>query len=123
MNQQAIQILSEIIERWKGSRRFTFENKKIDSYKSPITNDEFVLRFTNSVNSFLCNGVLIPINLVSRPFLTNTISDNPLSQNKNADKYRLEKFLEEFDEQFYKELETKLENCIETLTTSDPLFF
>lgn len=123
MSQQAIDILREVIAKWTGTRRFTFENKKVDSYKSPITDDEFVLRFSNSVNSFFCNGQLIPINLISKPFLTNTISDNPLSQNINGDKYRLEKFLEEFDEQFYKEVENKLENCIETLTKSAPLFF
>ncbi len=123
MNQQAIGILKEVITKWTELRRFTFENKKVDSFKSPIIDDEFVLRFSNSVNSFFCKGQLIPINLVSKPFHTNTISNNTLSKNFNGDKYRLEKFLEEFDEQFYKEVENKLENCIETLTTSDPLFF
>lgn len=123
MNQQAIDILKVVIERWTSFRRYTFENKKVYSYKSPITNDEFVLRFSNSVHSFFCDGQLIPIDLNSKPFHTNSISDSSLSKNINGDKYRLEKLLEEFDEQFYKEVENKLESCIENLKTSDPLFF
>lgn len=123
MNEQAFQILKEVIDKWRSTRRYTFENKKIDSYKSPIVDDEFVLRFSNSVNSFFCNGKLIPVSLISRPFHTNTGSDDQLLQNINGDKYRLEKFLKEFDEKFYEEIEKKLENCIETLASSDPLFF
>lgn len=123
MNEKAINSIREAITNWKGKRNFTFENKKIYSYNSPITNGEFVLRFSNSLNSFFCNGNTIEISLTSRPFHTGTLSDTPISENPNGDKYRLEKFLEEFDEAFYTEVERKLNDCIETLTTSDPLFF
>lgn len=123
MNEQAIQLLRDIIAKWRGERQFTFENKQINSYRSPITENEFVLRFSNSVNTFFCNGKLIPIELISRPFHTNTINDNPISHNPNGDKYRLEKFLQEFDEEFYRLVENKLSDCIEALTTSDPVFF
>ena len=84
------------------------------------------LVFSNSVYSFFCNGQLIPISLDSIPFYTNTLSSNPLSENPNGDKYRLEKFLEEFDELFYKEVTDKLKTCEDDegkLATSDPLFF
>jgi hypothetical protein len=123
MNDKAINSIREAITNWKGKRNFTFENKQIYSYNSPITNGEFVLRFSNSLNSFFCNGNTIEISLTSRPFHTGTLSDTPISDNPNGDKYRLEKFLEEFDEAFYTEVERKLNDCIETLTTSDPLFF
>lgn len=123
MNEKAINSIREAITNWKGKRNFTFENKKIYSYNSPITNGEFVLRFSNSLNSFFCNGNTIEISLTSRPFHTGTLSDTTISDNPNGDKYRLEKFLEEFDEAFYTEVERKLNDCIETLTTSDPLFF
>ncbi len=123
MNEQVIQLLRDVITKWRGERQFTFENKQIRNYISPIAKDEFVLTFSNSVSTFFCNGKLIPIELISRPFHTNTINDNPISQNPTGDKYRLEKFLQEFDEEFYKEVENKLSDCIETLTTSDPVFF
>ncbi|MDP2162478.1 MAG: hypothetical protein Q8K02_18500 [Flavobacterium sp.] len=122
MNQEAIGILKEVVTKWTSIRRFSSENKKVDSFNSPITDDEFVLRFSNSINNFFCDGKQISINLVSKPFHTNTISDNPLSRNIKGDKYRLEKFLDEFDELFYKEVENKLDKCLETLTTSEPLF-
>jgi hypothetical protein len=123
MNEKAINSIREAITNWKGKRNFTFENKQIYSYNSPIINGEFVLRFSNSLNSFFCNGNTIEISLTSRSFHTGTLSDTPISDNPNGDKYRLEKFLEEFDEAFYTEVERKLNDCIETLTTSDPLFF
>ena len=123
MKDEALQIIRDVIQKWQDERRFTFEQKQIHSYKSPITEGEFVLRFTNSLQSFFCNKTLIPIELTSRPFHTNTLSEKPLSENANGDKYRLEKHLEEFDYLFYKEVDGKLSECIDTLTTSDPLFF
>lgn len=123
MKDEALQIIRTVIQKWQGERRFTFEQKQVHSYKSPITEGEFVLRFTNSLHSFFCNGTLIPIILTSRPFHTNTLSEQPLSENVNGDKYRLEKHLEEFDNLFYTEVDNKLSECIDTLTTSDPLFF
>jgi len=53
MNEQAIQLLKEVITKWLGERQFTFENKQVHNYKSPITDNEFVLRFSNSVDFFL----------------------------------------------------------------------
>jgi hypothetical protein len=123
MDSPAIKTIQEVITKWKSERRFTFENKQVFPYKSPITDGEFVLRFSNSLNSFFCDKQKIEITLTSRPFHTATLSDKPLSDNPNGDKYRLEKFLEEFDNDFYKEVEQKLNDCIDTLTTSDPLFF
>ena len=122
MKEEAINSIREAIANWKGKINFTFENKQVYSYNSPITNGEFVLRSSNSLNSFFCNGNTIEISLTSRPFHTGTLSDNPLSDNPKGDKNRLEKFLEEFDKAFYTEVESRLNDCIETLTTSDPLF-
>lgn len=123
MNEQAIQLLREVITNWRNGKQFTFENKQVDNYKSPYKDYELVLSFSNSVDTFFCNKQLIPTKLISRPFHTNTISHNPISENPNGDKHRLEKFLQDFDEEFYKEVENKLANCLETLATSDPLFF
>lgn len=122
MNEQTLQILREVIAQWKGERRFTYENKQVFPYKSPITPGEYLLRFSNSLNSFFCEGKLIEITLTSNPFHTATLSDNPLSDNINGDKYRLEKHLQAFDESFYAEVDKKLNDCIDTLSTSDPLF-
>lgn len=123
MNKIAIEAIQEAITTWKSKRNFTFENKQVHPYKSPIVDGEYVLKFSNSLNSFFCNGEAIEISLASRPFHTGTLSENPLSENLNGDKNRLDKFLEEFDNTFYTEVENRLNDCIETLTTSDPLFF
>jgi hypothetical protein len=123
MNKVAIESIQEAITTWKSKRNFTFENKQVHPYKSPIVDGEYVLRFTNSLNSFFCNGKTIEISLTSRPFHTGTLSEKPLSDNPKGDKHRLDKFLEEFDSAFYTEVENRLNDCIETLTTSDPLFF
>lgn len=123
MNKIAIEAIQEAITAWKGKKNFAFENKQIHSYKSPIVDGEFILKFTNSLNNFLCNGLTIEIFLTSRPFHTGTLSENPLSDNPKGDKHKLDKFLENFDIDFYTEVENRLNDCIETLTTSDSLFF
>lgn len=123
MKEEAIKNIQDAINNWKNERRFTYENKQVHPYKSPIVDGEYVLRFTNSMNSFICQGKPIEISKASRPFHTATLSDSPLSENPNSDKYQLEKFLEEFDNEFYKEVENKLNDCIDELTTTDPLFF
>jgi hypothetical protein len=122
MDSPAIKIMQDVITRWKSERRFPVENKQVFSYKSPITVGEYVLRFSNSINSFFCDKQKIEITLTSRTFHTATLSDKPLSDNPNGDKYRLQKFLEEFDNDFHMEIEQVLNDCIDTLTTSDPLF-
>lgn len=123
MNETAKELLQQVITKWKFERRFTYENKQVIQYNSPISDGEFVLRFTNSLNSFFCNKETIEIALTSRPFHTATLSENPLSENPNGDKDRLLKFLEQFDNDFYAEVEKKLNDCLDTLNTSDPLFF
>jgi len=123
MKDQAVQILRDTITKWKAERRFTYEKKEVYPYKSPITEGEYVLRFSNTLNSFFCNDKLIEISLTSTPFHTATLSDNPLSDNINGDKYRLEKHLQTFDDEFYAEVDKRLNDCIDTLSTSDPLFF
>lgn len=123
MKEEVIQKIQDAINNWKGERRFTYENKQVHPYKSPIVDGEYVLRFTNSLNSFICQGQPIEISKASRPFHTATLSDSPLSDNPKGDKYRLGKFLEEFDNEFYAEVEKKLDDCIDGLTNTDPLFF
>lgn len=119
----AIEAIKEAIATWKSKRNFTYENKQVHPYKSPIVEGEYVLRFTNSLNNFFCNGKKIEISLTSRPFHTGTLSDNPLSENPKGDKHRLDTFLAEFDADFYTAVENKLNDCIDTLTTSVHLFF
>jgi hypothetical protein len=123
MREEAMQAIQEAITAWRNNRVFTFENKRITHYKSPITDGEYMLIFSNTVNSFFCDKQQMEISLSTRPFHTATLSKNPLSDNPKGDKYRLEKFLEEFDKEFYALVENKLSECIENLTTSDPLFF
>ena len=123
MSKEAVGAIQEAITTWKSKRNFTFEHKQFHPYKSPIVEGEYVLRFTNSLNSFFCNGQTIKISLASRPFHTGSLSDKPSSDNPKGDKHRLDKFLEEFDTAFYTEVENRLNDCIETLTTTDPLFF
>lgn len=123
MNKEVIKPIQEAITTWKNRRNFTFENKQVHTYKSPIVDGEYVLRFTNSLNSFFCNNQTIEISLTSQLFHTRSLSEKPLSENPKGDKHRLDKFLEEFDNAFYNEVENRLNDCIETLTTSDPLFF
>ena len=124
MNELSAKKLQEVIDNWKGKRRYTYENKKVIlCYKNPAAPEERILAFENSVYSFFCNEKLIPIRLVSKYFLTQTLNNNPLSENPMADKNALEKMLEEFDNEFYEKVENELNNCIDKLTTSDPLFF
>jgi len=123
MNERALDILRDVITAWKNEKIYTFENKQVYSYKSPVSNGEYILQFSNSLKSFFCKEKLIEINLTSRPFHTGTLSDNPISQNIEGDKHRLVKLLAEFDSQFSTEVDKSLSDCIESLSTSDPLFF
>jgi hypothetical protein len=123
MNQTAIDILRQVIKKWQVQRQYTYENKQVHVYKNPMVQDEMVLRFSNSLYSFFCKDKNIEIFLSSEPFFTATIGESSLSDNVNGDGYRLEKHLEEFDELFYQEVERKLSECIDSLTTSDPFLF
>jgi hypothetical protein len=121
---EAVKRLQEVISSWQKKRRYTYQNKGIVFFaQNPAIPGEYILHFGNSVYSFFCNDKLIPINLVSKPFLTRTLSDNPLSENPMADKDALEKLLDKFDNDFYDEVESKLNDCVDKLTVSDPLFF
>lgn len=123
MNKDGHQALQEAITNWKKIRRFTFENKQVHSFKSPISDGEFILTFSNSLRSFMCKDKTIDVTSDSGKFHTATLSDNPVSENFNGDKLRLEKFLEDFDNSFYTLVDQKLSECLDTLYTTDPLFF
>ena len=63
------------------------------------------------------------IDKTSTIFLTTTISDNPISDNENADKIRLNEFLVNFDDEFNRFVEEKIDECQDNLIASEPLFF
>lgn len=115
--------IQEVINKWKSEGRFQNENKQVQQYKSPIADGELLLRFSNSLKRFFCQGKPVEISKESRPFHTTTLSENPLSNNPKGDKSRLEMFLDEFDNDFYLEVENKLNDCIDSLAASDQLFF
>jgi hypothetical protein len=123
MNSQALEKIKQSIEDWNGRKYYTYQTKTFLVSKSPINPDEYILRFTTSVQSFFCNGELIKMDLGSKMFHSTTLGDNPVSDNENADKFRLDKFLIDFDDQFNELVEEKLSECSETSFTSDPLFF
>ena len=123
MNPKALNLLQEVVTKWKSERRFTFEDKQVYNYSNPVCEGEIVIKFSNTLKSFFCNKELIEISLMSKSFPTTTLSENPLSENPDTDRNRLIVFLEEFDNKFYDEVENKLNECIDTLTTTDPLFF
>jgi hypothetical protein len=123
MKEESLNLIKKAITNWRGQIRFTYEMKDISSSKSPILDGEYILRFHNSLKGFYCKCQEIPIFLSSQLFHTTTLSDATLSENPNADRYRLEKLLEEFDYEFYKLIDTKLTECEELLFTSENLFF
>jgi hypothetical protein len=124
MKTQAKELIQEAITSWKSKKQFTIEEKQVHSYNSPIVDGEYVLIFTNSLNSFICNGKPFEISHTSRPFHTGTLSEQPISENPKGDKHRLEKFLEELDIEFFIKVENKLNECLETLSKSaDSLFY
>ena len=124
MKESAKKLLQEVISHWMGKRLYTYESKHVAyCYPNPAKDEEYVLAFKNSIYCFFCDNQLIPIELLTKPFITQTLSDDCLSENPMSDRDALRKILEEFDNDFYKMVESKLEGCVDRLTTSDPVFF
>jgi hypothetical protein len=119
---QSIPLIRQVITEWQKPKYFTYEEKLPHFGRSPISEGEHILRFSAKINSFFCQKELIPIELTSGIFHTTTLSSNPLSDNVNADAIRLKKFLEDFDEVFYLHVEQKINECEETVMTSDPIW-
>ena len=83
---------------------------------------EFILIFSIRIEGFFIKETMEPISLYfEKLFQTNDIS-NPNSNNVNADAIRLKGILDYFTKEVYKEVETKLSDT-ENLVTTDPLFF
>lgn len=123
MKEESIKLLREVIENWKRRKIYTYQQKEVSGGKSPIDKGEILLRFKINLPGFFCQGKEIPISLTSRIFHTATLSEQPLSENASGDKYRLEKFLSDFDEQFDALVSEEFTKCPEIIFTSDPLFF
>lgn len=125
MNTNALKKIKESIEDWNGRKYYTYQTKSFQTSKSPINPEEYIIKFTISLQNLFCKGEQITINLESKIFHSTTLSINSISDNENADKIRLNKFLIDFDNQFNELVETKLSECNESLFTSDsdPLFF
>lgn len=123
MKEESTKLIKEALDNWLKGKNFTYQKKEVAFGKSPIVDGEVLLRFTNTLQGFICKGQEIPISLTSKTFHTTTLSSSPLSQNVSADKFRLEKILTEFDEQFYTLIDEKLTGCEDVVYTTDPLFF
>lgn len=123
MNLGALERIREVIIEWEKRKFYTYQTKKCYPYESPVSQDEFILRFTTSLKNFNCNNTNIPIDLISKPFLTTTISNNTFSDNQNADKIRLVEFLVNFDNQFNELVEEKINECQDNLIASEQFFF
>lgn len=123
MNPQAQEKIKEAIQNWKNRKYYTYQLKNVVWSNSQISPGQYMLQFTINLNSFFCQGKLIPIELISGIFHTTTLGDNPLTDNDNADKDRLDRLFIDLDEQFNDLVTKKLGECSETTWTSDPLFF
>ena len=123
MNQQAAEKLRVVISAWKARTLYTYHQKNGGVAKSPVVSGEVILRFNCTLQGFFCQGLPIEITLDSKSFHTTTLSESPLGDNPDADKYRLEKFLNDFDQQFEAYVSDKFAECSETIFTSDPAFF
>lgn len=122
MNVSALKKLEEVIVNWNRKRIYPYEIKNVIAFKNPAAQGEYILHFENTVHKLSCCGQLIQTNLVSKPFLTQTLSDESLSENPMADKNALEKMLDKFDKDFYERIETELNNCFEKLIMPSLLF-
>ncbi len=123
MNLQALEKIKEEIIKWENRKFYTYQTKNFYSYNSPVSDDEYILKFTTSIKKFKCNHQPMDIDKTSTIFLTTTISDNPISDNENADKIRLNDFLVNFDDEFNRFVEEKIDECQDNLIASEPLFF
>lgn len=123
MNLEALEKIKEEIIKWKNRKFYTYQTKNFHSYNSPVSDGEYILKFTTSIKNFKCSNEPMDINKTSTIFLTTTMSENPISDNENADKIRLNQFLVDFDEEFNRFVEEKIDECQDNLIASEPLFF
>jgi hypothetical protein len=115
--------IQELLNEWRATRSYIYEFKQVLSGKSHINDGEFVLQLTNTLKGFYYNGKELEISKISKPFHTTSLSNNPLSNNVNADYERLKQLIKEFDDEFYPLIDEKLAECGEVILTSDPTFF
>jgi len=123
MNPKALEILHQVIEKWKRHTRHSYEHKQVVAHVNPMVTTEGVLRFANAIYGFYCNGENMQIYLASEPFYTYGLSEDSPSENINGDKVRLEEHLRRFDEAFYAKADKALDDCADKLLESTPLFF
>ena len=123
MKEESKKLISATVNAWKARKIYTYQFKEVSFGKSPVQTGEFILKFTITLKGFHCQGKEIPISLNSKAFHTTTLSDSPLSENVNADAYRLEKLLKDLDEQFDSLVSDKFSECQDVIFSTDPLFF
>lgn len=124
MNKQVLTAIKQVIQDWKtGTRNYSFETRGMNGFTaSNSVAGEFILIFSIRIEGFFIKETMEPISLYfEKLFQTNDIS-NPNSNNVNADAIRLKGILDYFTKEVYKEVETKLSDT-ENLVTTDPLFF
>lgn len=124
MNKQVLAAIAQVIQDWKtGDRKYSFETRGMNEITtSPSVGSEFILIFSIRVEGFFIKETMEPVLLYrEKLFQTNDVS-NPTPNNVNADAIRLKGVLNNFTKEAYKEVETKLSN-IGDLVTTDPLFF
>ena len=122
MNEDSLKAIQHTIGEWKKKRSLTYENKAVGARKSPITRDEYLLFFSNTI-FFFCGTKEIVVYDQMEVFQTMTLGKNPLSDNQNSDAFRLKGLLDNFDSQFNEKVQKKLDECTQNLTSSDPVFF
>lgn len=124
MNEAAKHIIN-VISNWKAKRTFTYETRSVIPTYSPVAKGEVLLKFTCILYGFYWekNGEQLQISLTSQSFQTTTLYNPQIGINLKADKYRLEKFLDEFDAEFDKLVDAKLAECGNKSYTTDPLFW
>ncbi|MFA6924776.1 MAG: hypothetical protein WC223_11055 [Bacteroidales bacterium] len=126
MKEEALKIIKGVLEKWINTKRYN-ETKKVFSYVSPINKGEYILYFYSTFCYFKnidgkTNKEPSFISKESKHFFqTATLSDMPLLENMNADRYRLEEYLEKFDNEFYEQIEKEING--DNFFTSDPFFF
>ena len=124
MNKQVLAAIAQVIQDWKtGDRKYSFETRGMNAFTTNSSVDgEFILTFSIRIEGFFIKGTMESVSLyLEKLFQTNDVS-NPTSNNVNADAIRLKVFLDNFTKEAYKEVESKLSN-IGDLVTTDPLFF
>lgn len=123
MNVKAVEIIKDVIINWKSKKNYTYHVKDFVVGKSPVDKEEFIFRFFSTLPNFNCNGEIITVKLDSKIFHSTTIGNSSISDNPEADKFRLENFLQKFNEEFDELVQEKLNDCNDLLFDSDLGFF